>query len=191
MTVGERLIIEKKISHFQWRPQVQRKILVRWLFCQSVLKYWRLFFHLGDMTNGVHATWRAMIWMLLVIQNITNLCLLCCWRGRAWPILSLRFSISTVESPKTDPILSTKTICCTSVAEVQFISSELMQRTRTDRTEPKVQFSSVLVLQFWPRFSSQFWEFSKIPELFENHSIFSLEMQKNKCKTTYVWNSVM
>ena len=66
-------------------------------------------------------------------------------------------------------------------------SPELMQRTGTDRTEPKVRFSPVPVLQFWPQFSSRFWEFSKIPELFENRSKFMIEMQKNACKTAYVW----
>ena len=58
-------------------------------------------------------------------------------------------------------------------------SSELMQRTRTDRTEPKVWFSLVPVLQFWLQFGSRFSEFSKIPEPFENRSKFMIEMQKN------------
>ena len=54
-------------------------------------------------------------------------------------------------------------------------SSELMQRTGTDGTEPKVWFSPVPVLQFWLRFGSRFSEFSKIPEPFENLSKFTVE----------------
>jgi len=50
-------------------------------------------------------------------------------------------------------------------------SSELMQRTGTNRTELKVQFSPVPVLQFWLQFGSQFSEFSKIPKPFENCSV--------------------
>jgi hypothetical protein len=65
-------------------------------------------------------------------------------------------------------------------------SSELMQRTGTDRTEPKVQFSPVPVLQFWLRFGSRFPEFSKIPEPFENRSNFTVEMQKKACKIAFV-----
>ena len=66
-------------------------------------------------------------------------------------------------------------------------SSELMQRTGTDRTEPKVRFSPVPVLQFWLRFGSQFSEFSKIPEPFENRSKFRVGIQKKACKIAYVW----
>ena len=65
-------------------------------------------------------------------------------------------------------------------------SSELMQRTGTDRTEPKVRFSPVPVLQFWLRFGSRFSEFSKIPEPFENRSKFLVEMPKKACKIAYV-----
>jgi hypothetical protein len=65
-------------------------------------------------------------------------------------------------------------------------SSELMQRTGTDRTEPKVRFSPVPVLQFWLRFGSRFSEFSKFPEPFENRSKFTVEMQKKGCKIAYV-----
>ena len=66
-------------------------------------------------------------------------------------------------------------------------SPELMQRTGTDGTEPKVRFSPVPVLQFWLRFGSRFWDFSKSPEPFENRSKFMIEMQKKACKTAYVW----
>jgi len=66
-------------------------------------------------------------------------------------------------------------------------SPKLMQWTGTDRTEPKVQFSLVLILQFWLRFSSRFWEFSKIPKPFENRSKFSFEIQKKACKTACMW----
>ena len=55
-------------------------------------------------------------------------------------------------------------------------SSELMQRTGTNRTEPKVRFSPVPVLQFWLQFGSWFSEFSKIPGPFENRSKFTVEM---------------
>ena len=61
-------------------------------------------------------------------------------------------------------------------------SSELMQRTGTDGTEPKVRFSPVPVLQFWLRFGSQFSEFSKIPEPFENQSKFTVGIQKKPVK---------
>ena len=57
-------------------------------------------------------------------------------------------------------------------------SSELMQRTGTDRTEPKVQFSPVPVLQFWLQFGSRF-------EPVQNRSKISLEVQIKACKTAY------
>jgi len=65
-------------------------------------------------------------------------------------------------------------------------SPELMQRTGTNGTELKVQFSPVLVFQFWLQFGSRFSKFSKIPEPFENWSKFTVEIQKKACKIAYV-----
>ena len=63
-------------------------------------------------------------------------------------------------------------------------SSELMQRTGTDRTELKVRFSQVPVLQFWLQFGSRFSEFSNHLRTSQN---LQLKSKKKGCKIPYVW----